>query len=182
MMPKRLFIAIELPAACRQRLSEMVPRLRGLRPVACDQLHLTLAFVGDLDREAQQRLHEKLAAITVPAFLLPITGVGTFGKPRPTSLWAGVGKGHPHLFALHKRVHDALFVAGLHPELRSFRPHVTLARAKEVSAGSLRPFLRLHEDDALCLVPVDGFSLFSSALRHEGAEHTLEMRWELPRA
>jgi RNA 2',3'-cyclic 3'-phosphodiesterase len=163
-------------------LLEIGPVLRGLRQVAGDQLHLTLAFVGDLDQEALQRLHEKLAAITVPAFLLPVAGVGTFGKPRPTTVWVGVGKGHPHLFALHKRVHDAMFAAGLQPELRAFRPHVTLARTSDVSAESLRPFLRSHETAELCLVQVSGFSLFSSALSHEGAEYTHESRFELPSA
>lgn len=179
-MPQRLFIAIELPEDCRLRLAEITPSLRGVRRVAVDQLHLTLAFVGDLNQEAQQGLHEKLAAISVPAFLLPVVGVGTFGKPRPTTIWAGVGNGHPHLFALHKRVHDAMFAAGLQPELRAFRPHITLARAREVSAESLRPFLRAYETAELCLFPVSAFSLFSSALSHEGAEYTLEMRWELP--
>jgi len=77
-----------------------------------------------VDGEAEERLREKLAAVRVPPFRLRVQGVGTFGA-KPAVIWAGVGTAHPHLFALHKRIHDALFAAHFNPELRSFRPHIT---------------------------------------------------------
>src|SRR6187549_3388783 len=121
-MPKRLFIALELPASCRETLANLGTPIRGVRWLTANQPHLTLAFLGDVDEESEIRLREKLAEVRVPPFILRVEGLGTFGSTRPSVIWAGVGTGHPHLFALHKRVHDALFAAHFDPELRSFRP------------------------------------------------------------
>src|SRR5690606_17932464 len=123
---KRLFVALELPENCRETLAALERPLRGGRWLPTEQLHLTLAFLGNVAAEQEDRLHTELAKVQVPPFFLPIEGTGTFGGKRPSVLWAGVGTGHPHLFALHKHVHDALFAAGLDPELRPFHPHITL--------------------------------------------------------
>ncbi len=57
----------------------------------------------------EERLRRAVAAVRLPgAFFLPVTGVGVFGGERPSVVWAGVGKGHPHLFALHKHLQDAV--------------------------------------------------------------------------
>ena len=143
------------------------------------QLHLTLAFLGDVAPEPHARLLETLSAIRVPPFVLRIEALGTFGRGRPSVLLAGTGTGHPHLFALHKRVHDALFAAGLDPELRAFRPHISIARIRGTSAESLRPLLRKHESTRFCTTEIRAFSLYSSQLHPEGAEHTLEASWNL---
>jgi len=66
--------------------------------------------------------------------------------------------------------------AGLEPDLRSFHPHVTLGRAKDVSRHDLKAFLRKFEETEFDLVHVTGFALFSSVLAREGATHTLELR------
>ena len=54
--PKRLFFAIELPAGVREQLihwrAAQFPPEAG-RPVAADNLHLTLAFLGDVSAEKQ---------------------------------------------------------------------------------------------------------------------------------
>jgi len=178
-MAKRLFIALELPESCRERLAEIETPIRGVRWLAVEQLHLTLAFLGDVGAEPERLLLEKLAEVRVPPFLLPIRGVGTFGGRRPSVIWAGTGSGHPHLFALHKRVHDALLAAHFDPELRSFHPHVTLARLKNVSPQTLRPFLKKHESDEFALVEVTAFALVSSKPGPEGSVYTVEMRYEL---
>lgn len=178
-MPKRLFIALELPETCRKCLADLGSPIRGARWLTEDQLHLTLAFLGDVNEESEKRLREKLAEVRVPPFLLPIEGVGTFGGAYPSVILAGVGTGHPHLYALHKRVHDALFAAHFDPELRSFHPHVTLARLKDVSEHTLRPFLRKHESEEFCLFEVTSFALVSSKAGPEGSIHTVEARYPL---
>jgi 2'-5' RNA ligase len=178
-MPKRLFIALELPESCRQRLVEIGTPLCGVRWLAAEQLHLTLAFLGAVEAGAEELLCKKLAEVRVPPFLLPIRGIGTFGGSRPSVIWAGTGSGHPHLFALHKRVHDALFAAHFDPELRSFHPHVTLARLREVSLQTLRPFLKQHESDEFCLVEITTFALISSRPGPEGSSYTVETRYDL---
>lgn len=178
-MGKRLFIALELSENCRERLAGLRTSIRGVRWLAADQLHLTIAFLGDVDVEPELRLREQLEKVRVPPFLLPIEGVGTFGGFRPSVIWSGVSTGHPHLFALHKRIHDALFAAHFEPELRSFHPHVTLARLKGVSAPTLRPFLKKHEFDEFGLVEFTSFALVSSMPGPEGSTYSIEARYAL---
>lgn len=160
-MTKRLFIGLELPASCQAELAALDPHIRGVRWLP-----------------AEERLRDALAQVRVPPFFLPIRGVGTFGGPRPSVVWAGVGTGHPHLFALHHHLQDAVLRAGLEPDLRPFHPHVTIGRAKGVSRDALKPFLLRHADTEFDFVKITGFTLFSSVLAAEGATHAVEMAQE----
>ena len=175
---KRLFIGLELPGSCRKTLARLDPQVKGVRWLPEDLLHLTLSFLGDIESEHEDRLREALALVREPPFFLPVEGVGVFGGARPTVVWAGVGKGHPHLFALHKHVQDAVLHAGLEPDLRPFHPHITIARAKGVSRAVLLPILRRHAGTEFGLFKVTGFVLYSSVLLPAGANHAIEMRFE----
>lgn len=175
-MPKRLFIGLELPGSTRKTLLALDPKIKGLRWLPAAQIHLTMSFLGNVDSESEERLRKMLAMVRVPPFFLPVLGVGTFGGDRPSVVWAGVGKGHPHLFALHQRIQDAVLHAGLEPDLKPFHPHITIGRAKNVSRPALLPFLRRHAETEFDLWKVSGFALFSSRLSEEGATHTIEMR------
>jgi RNA 2',3'-cyclic 3'-phosphodiesterase len=177
-MSKRLFIAIELPKACREELAALDPRIKGLRWLPESQLHLTMSFLGDVANDREEKLRAELTAVRVPEFFLPIRGMGAFGGSRPTVVWAGVGTGHPHLFALHHHLQDAVLRAAIEPDLRPFHPHVTLGRAKGVSRASLLPLLRRHAETEFDMVKVSGFVLCSSELDPAGAVHTVELRRE----
>ena len=180
-VPKRLFIGLELPETDRAMLAGLDPRIKGLRWLPAEQLHLTMSFLGDVEADAEKRLRDALADVHVGAFFLPVEGVGAFGGARPSIVWAGVGKGHPHLFALHKHIQDAALHAGLEPDLRPFHPHITLGRASRqggVSRQALLPFLRRHAETEFALWKVTGFALYSSVLSQQGAAHTVEMRRE----
>jgi 2'-5' RNA ligase len=94
----------------------------------------------------------------------------------PTVVWAGTGRAHPHLFALHKHVQDAVLSVGLEPDLRSFHPHVTIGRASGVSRGALAPLLKKHAETEFGLWKVEGFALFSSRPSRGGSQYTVEFR------
>lgn len=176
MSTKRLFVSIELPDSVTQHLSEVDPRLRGVRWLAREQMHLTLSFLGNVPGDVEEALKKNLNAIVWKAFFLPISGLGTFpGKGHLNILWVGVGTGHPHLFQLHKRVQEAAIGAGLEPDLRSFHPHVTLARCRDVSAESVRPFLRMHAAFDAGMIHVESFCLNSSDLTPSGSVYTREL-------
>jgi 2'-5' RNA ligase len=175
MISKRLFVSIELPGSVTGRLAELDPHLRGLRWLEPRQMHLTLAFLGNVTPETQDALSEKLREISWKAFFLPLVGLGTFpGKGWPKILWIGVGNGHPHLFQLHKRVQEALLAVALEPDLRSFHPHVTLARCRDVSPQTIRPFLKSHAAFDAGLIHVEAFQLTSSELTPAGSVYTPE--------
>ena len=175
-MPKRLFVAIDLPDSTRQVLERLDPHIRGVRWIDPAQMHLTLAFFGDVADNIDFALCEKLNAIEFGAFFLPIAGVGMFSaKGAPKIIWIGVGKAHPHLFQIHKRVHEAALAAGLEPELRPWHPHITIARCRDVTPQSLRKFLQSNEDLDAGMIRVDAFHLYSSKLTTAGPIHTREL-------
>lgn len=177
-MAKRFFVGLELPLPTREKLARLNPKVPGVRWMPLEQMHLTMSFLGQVEADAEERLRGALAEVCVGIFFLPVTGVSVFGGDRPTVIWAGVGKGHPHLFALRKRIQDKILSADLEPDLRAFHPHVTLGRAKNVARQDLKAFLREYEDTEFDFIRITGFALFSSVLTPEGATHTLEMRVE----
>jgi RNA 2',3'-cyclic 3'-phosphodiesterase len=171
---KRLFVAIDLPSSIRELLVELDPKLRDVRWVQAEQMHLTLGFFGNVTEDVDLRLREKLNVIRFGAFFLPIAGIGTFPpKDPPKIIWIGVGAGHPHLFQVYKRVQEAALAAGLEPELRPWHPHITLARCH--SAANARPFLKKVPDFNAGMIRVDAFHLYSSKLTPAGSIHTREL-------
>ncbi|MFL6521484.1 MAG: RNA 2',3'-cyclic phosphodiesterase [Chthoniobacterales bacterium] len=176
MHAKRLFVSIELPESIAQCLAELNPHLHGVRWLEPRHMHLTLAFLGNVPAEIQDTLSEKLDAISWKRFFLPLVGLGTFpNKGWPKIVWIGVGTAHPHLFQLHKRVQEAVLAAGLEPNLRSFHPHVTLARCRDVSPQTIRPFLKSHSGFDAGLVHVESFNLNSSQLTPACSIYTPEL-------
>jgi len=174
---KRLFVGLELPEAVTAVLVKFDPRLRGLRWLPPGQIHLTLSFLGEVQGLKQDDLCDALREVRVPPFFLPLQGVGSFNaRGRPSVVWIGVGKGHPHLFALHKHIQDAVLHAGLEADLRPFHPHVTVGRSSGISRQALQPFLRNHRETEFGLIKVSEFALFSSILDPEGAIHRVELQ------
>jgi len=175
-MHKRLFVAIDLPDATRQFLAGLDPRIRGVRWTDPPQMHLTLGFFGDVPDDVDFALREKLSAIEFGAFFLSVAGVGTFpAKGAPKVIWIGVGKAHPHLFQIHKRVQEAALAAGLEPELRPWHPHITIARCRDVTPQSLGNFLKANADFDAGMIRVEAFHLYYSKLTPAGPIHTREL-------
>jgi RNA 2',3'-cyclic 3'-phosphodiesterase len=173
---KRLFVAIDLPESTRQLLADLDPQIRGVRWIDPAQMHLTLSFFGDVPEEIDLALRDKLSAIEFGAFFLPVAGVGIFSaKGAPKIIWIGIGKAHPHLFQIHKRVQESALAAGLEPELRPWHPHITIARCRDVSAQSLRKFLQSNAEFDAGIIRVEAFHLYSSKLTPAGPIHTREL-------
>lgn len=173
---KRLFVALDLPEVVRETLAALSPELPGVRRLRPAQIHLTLSFLGAVIPDHETILLEKLAAIRLPRFFLPLRGVGTFpAKGRPRVVWVGLGTGHPQLYHLHKRVQDAALAAGLEPDLRPWHPHISIARCKDVNPHALRPFLKKHEAFDAGLIPIESFVLYSSRPGPAGSVYTPEL-------
>lgn len=88
-------MAIELPAAAQAEVAHATAPLRGLddalRWTRTENLHLTLAFLGEMPEERVPALTEALtgAAARVAPFALRLAGVGGFpGLSRPRVVWA----------------------------------------------------------------------------------------------
>jgi 2'-5' RNA ligase len=165
----RLFVALELPQALRQRLSVLAAGIPGARWVPPENMHVTIRFIGEVDGARMEEIHAALAEIAAPAFDITLSGVGHFESGRQArALWVGVEK-TPELMHLRDKVESAVVRAGLPPEGRKFSPHVTLARLKDATAGRISAFLAANNLFRAEPAPIDSFTLFSSFLGRSGA-------------
>ncbi len=178
----RAFVAIDLPEEVTAALVRLQSMLPAGRPVAEENLHLTLAFLGDQSEVALEALHDELESIRVQPFALRFLGLGVFGGDRPRILFADVGT-EPALADLHRRVTAALHRAGVVVQRARFHPHVTLARfgtrATPEAAARLHRFLSDHGDTPLLSFSVTGFGLYESTLHPSGARYDLLARYGL---
>jgi 2'-5' RNA ligase len=168
----RLFIAIELPDDCKKELGRLRTHdIPGARWVPAEQIHLTLAFLGEVDEEASKRLISRLELIKTAGFQLCLAGTGCFpDRRRPRVLWVGVRR-EPLLVNLATMVHDTVLACGIPQEERAFSPHLTLARMKFPAAAAASAFLDKHSTLELKPFAVTEFTLFQSKLSPKGAEH-----------
>ena len=142
----RLFVAVTLPSEAREAIARLIHALRaadvsGLRLVNPEGVHLTLKFLGNVDRSLLPALADALDAAGEGAapFALQLSGVGAFPNPRsPRVLWAGVLGDTLSLAALAHRVDEASSTLGFSRERRPFSPHLTLARVRESASAHER--------------------------------------------
>jgi len=175
----RLFIAVELPGEVKEILGEFRSKISGARWVAKDQMHLTLAFLGDVDEGTAEMLGESLSQIESPRFTLRFEGMGCFpDSRRPRVLWVGLAP-EPRLVALASLVRPAVLSCGIPQEDRSFSPHITLARFRQPVGREVAAFLDRHRQVQFPPVPVHEFILFQSRLTPQGAIHTPLRRFPL---
>ena len=172
-MTLRTFLALPMPEAARTALEPVLEALPVGRVTDVDDLHLTLAFLGEQPDDRLEAAHEAFQALTAPAFDLQPKGLGTFGGATPATVWAGVADPAP-VAALAKRVRSALHGAGLPLERRRFRPHVTLARLGRLDAedeARLARFMGRWSSFPAPVVAIEEMVLFRSILRPDGAVH-----------
>ncbi len=172
----RLFAAVLLPAAIRADVARATGDLRaleGVRPVRAEQLHLTLRFIGEVDRGLETPLAREIAAAVaeLPGFSIRLRAAGVFPSHRRARvLWVGVEE-TPALAVLQRSVEEALVRAGVAPDPRPFRPHVTVGRirAPRPPVGLAGAVARVRFE---ATVEVRRVSLMRSELLPRGARHT----------
>ncbi len=169
----RLFVGLELPEMVRVRLALIGGPLPGAKWIPPEDMHLTLRFVGDIDNRQADDLVGFLDDIRLTAFELAIRDLGAFGGNEPRIIWAGADAG-PALEQLQRAVERAARLAGLPPETRSFKPHVTLARLRGTRPDVVARFLGSRPGLSIEPFVVDHFALFSSRPRVGGAPYMIE--------
>lgn len=166
----RLFVAIRPPAHIRDLLIDAMDDSSDFRWQDDEQLHLTLRFVGEVERPMANDLADALGRVSSAPFELRIAGVGRFEQRNSGALWAAVDPKAP-VGALAAKIERVCQEVGIEPERRAFHPHITLARWKGRRTREVQQFLERHA--ALSSPPfrVDEFILFESRLSRHGAHY-----------
>jgi len=127
----RLFFALvpdaALRAALRERALAMASQIGG-RAVPPANLHLTLAFLGDIEPGRVAALETIHATIPTEPFTLTLDRVGEWHHAGVA--WIAPAEVPRLLAALHAQLNTALAAEGFARESRPFRPHVTLVRRR----------------------------------------------------
>ncbi|WP_027285175.1 RNA 2',3'-cyclic phosphodiesterase [Rubritepida flocculans] len=175
----RLFVALTLPEAVRDRLASLTLRIPGLRWVPPENYHLTLRFIGEVPAFQCEEVDLALAAIRARPFDLALAGLGVFEKQGRVQSLHALAERSPALSHLQAKIETALQRAGLPPERRRFTPHVTLARCEGAPVEKLAAFLQAQALFRTEPVPMEHFVLFSSRLGKEQAVYTPEVEYAL---
>ena len=180
----RLFFAVQLPDEVKESLR---PALEAARAVAGDgvglsrveQLHFTLAFLGETDRlDDAAAAGEAVRAL--PQFELAIGSRGAFpNMSRPRVLWIGATDGAAALTAVAESLSAGLREKGFKLEDRPFQPHLTLGRARANGAREARRALEALPKSTLARFQVREFALVQSVLGAGGATHTALRQFQL---
>lgn len=170
----RLFVALELPPPLRDGLLAAMGGVIGARWQTDAQLHLTLRFIGDVDRHRAQDIIAALGHVHVTPLRLSLGTIGTFDRRgRIDTLWVGVTP-QAAVAALAKRVGQALERVGMPPETRAFVPHITVARFGRL-VGPLQGFpVASLPGEAF---DIAGFALWESRMGHDGSEYSVVERY-----
>jgi 2'-5' RNA ligase len=131
----RLFAAINFNSDTRKRLIALREELRSCSQNGNfshdDNLHLTLAFIGEVIPKNVDKIKAIIDTVTFAPFPAGIDRLGTFS--RGTLWWAGLREDKP-LMWLQREVEHKLALCGFEMDGRDYHPHITLGR--EIVTGT----------------------------------------------
>jgi len=176
----RLFVAVDVGAELRSRLTEATRRLRAEAPdakwIGADGVHVTLVFLGEVEDAVASEIAGAVGAVARrhAPLTLGARGSGSFGPGRrPRVLWIGLDGGLAELAAIQEDLVAALTPLGHEPERRAFQPHLTLARARHPRGDpALARCVTALADVDLGSIEVSELVLYQSDLSSNGARHT----------
>src|SRR3954471_24901570 len=187
----RLFIAVELPPsvaaaataasdALRERVHQRAPRAR-LTFVTPGRMHLTLRFLGEINRDRGTAIAQAFAApLDHHSFPLTLGEAGVFpARGAPRTVWLAIADGRAALRTLEEAVASRLDTIGVPREARPFSPHLTLARVRDPTGLQGVGFLQDLAPPPHAAGMVDAITLFESRLSPGGPIYTVLQRTSL---
>jgi len=170
----RLFAALQVPFSLAEGLTRRQVGVPGARWRPTDALHITLRFFGEVNEPVAADLDDALAVIRMAPFEVSLEGAGAFGEmDHMSALWAGVSVSEP-LTRLAGKCETAARRVGLKPELRAYRPHVTLAYLSSAPGPRVGEWVAEHNLLKSPAWTARSFGLYSSRLSQSGSRYTLE--------
>jgi len=170
---RRLFFGLELPADVQQQVIQwraaQFPPDAG-RPIAAANLHLTLAFLGEVSADKQQALCDLAGRIRQPGFTLTLDDAGQWLRSRV--VWLGTRQPPRGLLQLASMLRAQAARSGCYQSPQPFHPHVTLLRDASHAVNIPPPGFRWS-------FAVNEFVLYESQFVKGRTRYTALSRWTL---
>jgi RNA 2',3'-cyclic 3'-phosphodiesterase len=146
----RAFFGLPLPDPLREELRTYISECAAIAPdfrwTPASNLHLTIRFVGSVERAVVDDVARRLDELDLRGFDIELGDICVFKRGRRVRVvWIGLRAGSEAAVALASQVEAECSRAGLAAEVRPFQPHLTLARARERDGSALPPLPPLHE-------------------------------------
>jgi len=174
----RLFTGLELPETVAGQMALARGGLFGARWLAPEDYHITLRFVGDVDRRTAHDIAETLGGIRRPAAEVRFEGLSSFGGDKPRAIVARI-RAEPALMELQAEQERRLRRVGVAPETRKFTPHVTLARLRRVRPPAVADYLASRGTLAVEAFTAARFVLYSAREGSGGGPYVVEAAYPL---
>ena len=138
----RLFIALDIDEAVRERIARFVEGVSGFaanaRWMRPESLHVTLKFIGEQPEPVVDQIKQALSNVSASTAEIQFRGYGFFPTARSARVfWVGIEAG-PQLATLAAAIDDKTAALGIPKEDRAFSPHLTLARGAGGSGSARR--------------------------------------------
>ncbi|MGC6329386.1 RNA 2',3'-cyclic phosphodiesterase [Rhizorhabdus sp. FW153] len=174
----RLFVGLRPSTAMRSIILSQMGGVPGARWQTDDHLHVTLRFIGEVDRPLAEDVAVALGSVRHRPLDLQLGGVGCFDrKGRIDSLWVAIGP-EAEVRSLHLAVGRALDRVGIAPDQRAFVPHITIARFSRTNAP-VPPLPIASLSPPSVTARFDHFLLYESHLGREGPTYEVVERYPL---
>lgn len=173
----RTFIAVKIastPPLC-DVLAQLAAMTPAVRPVAAENLHVTLKFLGDTPVSAVPAISAAVSAAASgkAGFEAHLLGLGAFPHPgRPSVVWVGL-TGAETLIDIAAQLKKPLKQLGFAPEPRPFAPHLTVARVRSRPPPELQELLAARAAADFGTALIRRVELMRSELRPEGSKYTV---------
>lgn len=136
----RLFFALWPDVTVAAGLADWGKQLHGIcggRRTRMETIHLTLAFLGDVESDRIGDLLALAGKIRSPSFGLNLTRFGWW--PHNRIVWAAPGETPAEMTLLVDALQENLLGAGFRFDTKPFVPHVTLLRKADCGKSLLPP-------------------------------------------
>ncbi len=158
----RVFVAIDIPEDLGLKIEAFGKEVEkfGIRTVKQENLHITLAFLGEKNDRELEKIKEELRTIQFGKFKVELLGVGSFRAGEVE--WVGVNSNE-----LEELVKDIENSIGLEEK---FTGHLTFARAgrKRIEKTELMEWIEKNRNTDFGSFEVSHFSLMKSTFTNEG--------------
>jgi 2'-5' RNA ligase len=185
-MKKRFFVAINLPKDLKEKIDTFYQTfLAGLslRKTLLNNLHLTLIFLGDLNKTQETKLKEILKETLAEAnsFKLTISGMGVFpDMHRARVVW--LGSSDHALNQINLLLYRKLSQANFKLDGRPYTPHLTLSRIKQrdqTIKTTLPLIISEHKSEKFGIFIVNSIDLMESVLTKTGPKYSIVESYKL---